>query len=215
MKAPFSLGFKLALDWREQQQRGELPPMKGDLYGFLRGQGFDYFEFSVGACQDASELPLLQREAAECRRAGLAAWLHPYLSPPHNPAFFGERAEALSALESVLAAAAEAAVHSGRPAGIVLHPAELSYGGRSEGLASLRHVLLGRSRLFFAAVEERLVRGRSPVRVVVEHQVPPAPGEPVIRIGDTYAELLQVVADVTLGLCWDTGHYLLSVQRRG
>jgi sugar phosphate isomerase/epimerase len=98
---------------------------------------------------------------------------------------------------------------------VVLHPAELPYGDGAADLPALRRGLLERSRGFFAAAVERLAGSPSGVRVVVEHQVPPAPREAVIRIGDTYAELLEVVAAVDLGLCWDTGHYLLSVQRRG
>lgn len=211
---PFALGFKLVLGWREQQGQGQLPAPKGDLYEALRSSGFDYFEFSVGPCQAPAEVALLMREAAACRGAGLFIALHPYLGLPHNPAFFGERPEPLAALESVLAAAGSAG-QPGRPVRVVLHPAELSYGDGAADLPALRRGLLERSRGFFAAAVERLAGSPSGVRVVVEHQVPPAPREAVIRIGDTYAELLEVVAAVDLGLCWDTGHYLLSVQRRG
>jgi sugar phosphate isomerase/epimerase len=215
---PLSLGFKLALGWREQQQRGELPRFEGDLYAHLQRAGFGYFEFSTGTCADAAEVALLTREAAACHDAGLAVSFHPYLPPPHNPAFFGQRPEPRAAIESILRAAAVAAEVSGSPVRIVLHPAEMSHRAEETDVPGLRSVLLRRSQEFFTAMEERLRQGaaeRPPVSVAVEHQVPPVPTETVIRIGDTYEELLAVVAPVGFGLCWDTGHYLLSVKRHG
>jgi sugar phosphate isomerase/epimerase len=209
-----SLGFKLALGWREQQQEGELPPYDGDLFPFLLRSGLDYLEFSVGACRDQREISLLRQEASACASAGLGVSFHPYLGPPHNPALFGEGPQPLAALDAVLAAASMASEVTGGLTRLVVHPAEMSHGSAHADPAALRRTLIARSQAFFAAAEERLAR-LPQVRVVVEHQVPPAPGETVIRIGDTYAELLEAVRGTSLGLCWDTGHYLLSVRRHG
>lgn len=212
---PFSLGFKLSLGWREQQMRGQLPPAKGEVYDLLRRRGFDYFEFGVGACKEQDEVLLIHREAAACAECGLGIALHPYLAGPDNPAVFGETAESAGALESVLAAASTAGSISGGPVALVLHPAEWRYEPDTEDLAAARRRLLTRSQDFFAALAECAVALHPQAQPVVEHQVPPAPGERVLRIGDTYAELLEVVAGTDLGICWDTGHYLLSVERHG
>jgi sugar phosphate isomerase/epimerase len=53
------------------------------------------------------------------------------------------------------------------------------------------------------------------VRPVIEHQLAAKPGERIIRIGDTYEELLRLVDGLDVGVCWDTGHYLLAVDRHG
>ncbi len=208
-------GFKLSLDWREQQGLGVLPPFEGDLYAFLREAGFAYLEFGMGACVDERELALLRREAALCREGGLGVALHPYLSGAHNPASFGERPEALSAVESVLGAGSAVAAICGVRVPVVLHPAACSYEGDEQHAAAFRGELLRRSRLFFAEMERRARTAHASVEPVAEHQVPPAPGERVMRIGDTYRELLEVVGVGGLGICWDTGHYLLSVERHG
>jgi len=211
---PHSLGLKLALGWRDQQKRGQLPPCEGDFYEYLRRSGLDYMEFSVEACLERREVSLLREEALACAEARLAVSLHPYLKPPHNPALFGQAPESLLALEAVLAAGSMVSEVTGCPTRIVLHPAAGSYEVGAADMAALRRPLVAHSQAFFAAAEERLAR-LPQVSVVVEHQVPAAPRETVIRIGDTYAELLEVVRDSRLGLCWDTGHYLLSVLRCG
>ncbi len=209
------LDFKLPLDWREQQGLGVLPRFDGDLYAFLREAGFGYLEFGMGACVDEGESALLRREAALCREGGLGVALHPYLRGAHNPASFGESPEALSVVESVLGAASAVAAICGVRVPVVLHPAESSYEGDEQHAAAFRGELLRRSRLFFAEMERRARTAHASVEPVAEHQVPPAPGESVMRIGDTYRELLEVVGVGGLGICWDTGHYLLSVERHG
>ncbi len=211
---PFPVGFKLQLGWREQVRRGELPAPGGELYGLLRGSGLAYVEFGVGSCRRPAEQALLRREAAGCRQWNLGATIHPYLGGQENPAHFGESAEPEAALESVLRAAALAAQTVDGPCGLVLHPAEASYqqGARP---APLRARLLERSQRFAAALARAAGERFPRVEPALEHQVPPAPDERIIRIGDTFRELLQAVAGTGLGLCWDTGHYLLSVERHG
>ncbi len=210
-----SPGFKLSLDWRDQEARGPLPPFQGNLYEFLRRRGFRHFEFGVGACTDRAETGLLQREAAACRAQGLTVCLHPYLSGAQNPAAFGRSGQVSTAMAAILEAAGHVAAICDAPVAVVLHPAESSFDRRGADTADLRRRLFERSQLFLAELERRAAQSGGAIRAVVEHQVPPAPGEDVIRIGDTYAELLDVVSRTGLGLCWDTGHYLLSVRRHG
>ena len=206
---PQALGLKLLLTWRQEQARGELPDFPGGLYRFLRDCGFHFVELATGPCVTQDEVDLLLGEAVACRDAGLALAIHPYLRGPHNPAHFGLLSEPDEALSAMLRAASAA------PATIVLHPAEARCDPGSVERAPLRAELLQRSRLFFAEAERRIAASHPGVTLIVEHQLPTRPDEPVIRIGDTCAELLDSVAGTALGLCWDTGHYWLGVERYG
>jgi sugar phosphate isomerase/epimerase len=212
---PQALGLKLPLAWREDQAHGRLPALNGDAYGFLRGCGFDFVEFATAACADQGELALLRRETAACRQAGLSVALHPYLWGACNPAQFGQRPDCARALHAVLCAASAAAELCDAPVTVVLHAAEARCEPAGAALSAFRAELLERSRLFFAEAERRVAASHPGVLVTAEHQLPSHAGEPVIRIGDTCAELLDTVAGTALGLCWDTGHYRLGVERYG
>ncbi|MFW6189715.1 MAG: sugar phosphate isomerase/epimerase family protein [Planctomycetota bacterium] len=212
---PWHLGLSLPLGWRRQRAQGSLPGMEGDPYEFLAGLGFGYVEFGVGPFAEPSERELLNAEAPRCRQAGLRVALHPYLGGDHNCAHYGESAAAAEALESILAAASDAAERTGEAVTVNLHPAEAQYDPAQMEPAAFRRRLLERSRAFFREIECRLEHSHPQVRVVVEHQVPPGPDENIIRIGDTFPELLRVVERASLPLCWDTGHYLLAVERHG
>ena len=50
-----------------------------------------------------------------------------------------------------------------------------------------------------------------------EHRTsgPAEPERDLVRIGDTYGELLEAVRGSGFPICWDTGHYLLAVERKG
>ncbi len=192
----FSLGFKLPLDWREQQRRGAIPPPDIDVYSLLHKLGFDYVEFGVGPCQRGEELSRLHREVEACCKQGLGVALHPYLSGSDNSTFFGITPESEAAVRSVIKAASSTAASSGKKVSLVLHPAECFYEMSDRDV--FHSEMLRRSKFFFA-----------------EHQVPPTTGEGIIRIGDTYMELLDVITGIGLRICWDTGHYILSVERHG
>jgi sugar phosphate isomerase/epimerase len=209
----FDLGFKLNLWWRRQQREGELPDCDVELYELLAAAGFGYFEASVGPCRTHSELDLLAAEARACADAGLTMSVHPYLPPPCNPAAMGTRPEPASTIDRLLAAAASVRDLAGEPVRVVLHPATLSL-PQGADLAAMRPVLLARSRDYVALVADRASR-RPGVRPMIEHQLATMPGESIIRIGDTADELLRVVDEADAGVCWDTGHYLLAVDRHG
>jgi sugar phosphate isomerase/epimerase len=209
-----SFGYKLQLGWREQQRLGELPACRSELYALLADSAFCYVEFSVGPCRAPDEMDLLREETRRCASHGLGVALHPYLRAADNPACFGETRESGQVAGLLADAAALAAGATGLPCALVVHPAEVRCGADAGPLDGRRQQLADRSHAFLAALEEA-AGSRSGVVPLAEHQVPPAPGENVIRIGDTFAELLQVVDGLDLGLCWDTGHYLLSVERHG
>ena len=209
----FSLGFKLPLDWREQQRRGAIPPPDIDVYSLLHKLGFDYVEFGVGPCQHGEELSRLHREVEACCKQGLGVALHPYLSGSDNSTFFGITPESEAAVRSVIKAASSTAASSGRKVSLVLHPAECFYEMSDRDV--FHSEMLQRSKLFFAEIKRQADESRGEVEPFAEHQVPPTTGERIIRIGDTYMELLDVITGIGLRICWDTGHYILSVERHG
>jgi sugar phosphate isomerase/epimerase len=209
----FTLGFKLNLWWRSQQRKGELPPLELDLYAMLADRGFSYFEASVGSCERQGELDLLAAECEGCARWGIGMSLHPYLEPPANPASMGADPRAATSIDSILRAAEYARDAAGSPVRVVLHPASMSFRDHAE-MAGMRQRLFDRSREYIAVTAERAARLPG-VRPMIEHQLATGPQETIIRIGDTYQELLRLVDGLDVGVCWDTGHYLLAVDRHG
>lgn len=206
---PYALGFKLPLDWRGRA------PGDGDLYGLLASCGYRFVEFGAGDCTGRGEADLLMSEARRCAAEGLGVAFHPYPGGPCNPAQYGRRPEAEESLRAILELAAAASGITDGPVTVNLHPAALQYDPSGSDRAALRADLLERSRLYFAEIERRLADGGAGVRVVAEHQLPTGVDEPTIRVGDTCAELLQVVAGTGVPLCWDTGHYIIGVARYG
>jgi len=214
---PTAVGLTLPLDWRARQEQGELPNVSSDVYAYLVGLGFDYCEFRIGGSGEA--LRLLRREAEACQDAGLGIALHPDAEGEvsRRAGWFGERPGAHRGIEPILRAGITAAEVTARPINAVVHPAQFVFDSPppKDG-AEFRAELVRRCRLFFAELDDRASELPGPaVRVLVEHQLPTKPGENVVRIGDTCAELLDVVADCGLGLCWDTGHFILSIDRHG
>jgi sugar phosphate isomerase/epimerase len=107
----------------------------------------------------------------------------------------------------VLDAAQSAAQQAAHPVVVNVHPA-------AGPPAMTRDALFRRSVAFFRwLLAER--EARSPdVWVVAELQGPPLAGEDVIRVGDTYDELLCLAAATGVALCWDLGHAVLSHRHR-
>ncbi len=216
---PERLGMKVPLDWRERRRDGEFPDVEGGPYGLLTRLGFDCVEFSVGV-ELRGEQPVvaaLEREARACREHGLRVALHPGPGALDNAlaSWFGPTADCQPAVRPVVEVCATAARITGGRVPIVLHPAQLGCRPADVGAEELRSELVRRSGLFFAALERAVREAEPRLRPVAEHQVPPSPEEAIIRIGDTYEELLRVVSGCRLGICWDTGHYILAAERYG
>lgn len=208
------IGLKLPADWRQRQAQKQLPGFEGDVYAYLRRLGLSYVELGTGACLEESEVELVCREATRLHQRGMALALHPYLGGEHNPAHFGQTEQPEQALQAVLGTAASAAEITGHVVVVNLHPAEARYAMGETDLAEYRRELLHRSNRFFRRARQVLSAHPGTV-VVVEHQVPPHAAERIIRIGDTWRELLAAVQGTTLNVCLDTGHYLLAVRRHG
>jgi len=208
-----SFGVKLPLDWRAPAIRERLGLNAAEPYSWIADLGLGHVEFGVGICGE-QEAALLAAETAACRAAGLRVAMHPYLGGPANSARFGEEAASGETLLRILRLASALAPAGGQTT-LVLHGAEFWHEHAPEAAADLRPQLLERTRQWAAAAQDAIDRWYPAVNLVLEHQVPPAPGEKIIRIGDTWRELLAAVAQVRLGVCWDTGHSLLSVIRNG
>ncbi len=219
MDAGVSLGFKLPLDWRRRRREGRLPDLRGSVYEFLCETGFRFVEFPVGLELDANAATreLLERELCRLRDAGLGVALHPGPGKLDNDtaSWFGPVPDCQPGVEPVLEVARLAAGAVEGPVPVVLHPAQFLYQPEGTDLAALRREMVRRSRLFFCELGRRAAAGTEQLRTVAEHQVPPGPSETLIRVGDTCDELLEATRGCSVGLCWDTGHYLLAVQRYG
>ncbi len=213
------VGFKLPLDWRALQERGELPAVEGNVYAFLQGLGFAHVEFGFGLGLEGNRetVRLLEREAAACDQAGLRVAIHPGPDREENDsaAWFGAEPGRQPGVTPVLGAASLAADNGGAPVVCVLHPAQYVFPSDRQCLAGLREDLVRRSRLFFAELARRAEEEKLSIVPVAEHQLPPDPDEALMRIGDNCAELLEVVGEDGPGICWDIGHYILAVARYG
>jgi sugar phosphate isomerase/epimerase len=208
------IGCKLPLGWQSADDWPDLA-RRANFLSHLGEMGFDYVEFGVGSLESADERHRLQEQAGACGEAGLGMALHPYMGGRAKIAGFERGPQCRRALGRLLEAAAEATEQVPGTVTLVFHPAEDDYDPAARPLPEVRSELLRTSRLFARELENRISALDRGVLAALEHQVPPAPGENLVRTGDTAEELLQVVEGTDLPLCWDTGHYLLSMDRHG
>ena len=211
---PSRLGVKLpptnALDYEWDKL---LAPFDEPMQ-YLADVGVDYVEYAVGSLEEREEAEIILEAASTCATLGIGVAIHPYLSGKFNPANYSQGSPCHKALQRALTLADQVSDVTGTVSPVVFHPAAAPY-DISTDLEKMRQRLLDRSRAF-AAELDRLVAERHPeLLAVLEHQVPPNPDEKLIRIADTYEGLLQVVRNSNTPLCWDTGHYLLGVERHG
>lgn len=213
-KLPCRIGVKLPASGATDREWEDLLSPFDDPLRYLAEAGVDYLEHACGSLADAEERRLLAGAASDCGARGLGMAMHPYLGGEFNPARFGRSPRCREAVERILSSAADAASVTGRQTVVVLHPAEADRDPRRDRDRQ-RQRLLAVSRRFARELEAKARPLGPQVVVAMEHQVPPNPGEELLRIGDTFEELLQAVGDTDLPLCWDTGHYLLAVERHG
>lgn len=202
------LGWQSAVDWPDLARRADLLPHLAEM-------GFDYVEFGVGSLHSADERGLLQEQVEACGGAALGMALHPYLGGQAKIARFERGPECRRSLNRLLEAADRAAEEVPGTVTLVFHPAEDDYDPATQCAPEVRSELLRLSRLFARELEDRITPLGRGVVAALEHQVPPAPEENLLRTGDTAQELLRVVEGTDLPICWDTGHYLLSMDRHG
>ena len=196
---------------RLEDQYPDLPTRLNDL-------GIDGVEVALRGIsghieQNADMLREFEEWAAAWHEAGMVVHPHPYTTGEANPGqFFGEHTDCgRAAFEQVAEVSESFAQTMGHPLQLTYHPAEATGEDRPE-----RDELLTRSRRFFEMTDDVLADLEAPVRVVSETQLPANRDGSTIRSGDIPSEVIQVAeGHDRVGICWDTGHYILSSQRLG
>jgi sugar phosphate isomerase/epimerase len=201
------IGMKLEIGFAEQDAWRTLTGGR-DVLALLRGLGVSAVETPVGAETDGSALA---RHLRLCEEAGLVVSLHPYSEGTRsNPAYFAPGAgNSCAALHTgFLGVAAEAALRQHVAAIVNVHAAAAPAGHP-------RRDLLEQSVRFFQWARDWCEKNAPDVRPVSELQIAPDAGEPIQRIADNYAELLEIAARSEVGVCWDFGHAFLNSRRFG
>jgi sugar phosphate isomerase/epimerase len=170
-----------------------------DVLPFLKGLGFGAVETPVGPQTDPDRL---NEHIVRCVEAGLKVSLHPYSeTTTFNALHFSPDADnpCRRLHERFFAVADEVARMQECPTVVNVHAAA---GGADEA----REHMLSQSIAFFTWAGQWCRDNAPQVNVTVELQMSPSPGEPAQRIGDTYAELLDVATRSDVRACWDFGH---------
>lgn len=201
------IGIKLDLDYLEN-------PIYRRLYG---DQNILKFLYESGVRIIESPIDLHTEEHAiiqhlrQCKEAGLFVSYHPYSEgTENNAAFFSpEKGNPCRVMhERVLQIAGETARIQQAETIINIHaaaaPSEIS-----------RDELLDRSIAFFKWVQEWCNANAPDVRPVAELQIRPYRGESTQRIGDNYAELLEITERSGVGACWDFAHAFMNTREFG
>lgn len=97
---------------------------------------------------------------------------------------------------------------------VILHPAEdLSpLPDAPEAIAAKRATMYQSSETYLRKFDSRVQDTNAPLRLFCE-QVP-SPGRG-IRIGDRVPEVLNLIRNTRIRVCYDTGHYAISAERLG
>ncbi len=202
-----TVGIKLDIGFSTQQSYRELYGAR-NIPEYLAELGFATVETPVGLETDRE---VLVEHVACCCDAGLKMSLHPYSeSTDSNPAFFSpaENNACRSFHQRFLSLAAEVSSLQQAPTVVNIHSAA----GSSD---DSRRELVDRSVSFFSWARHWCRRNAPQVRVVAELQISPNPEEPIVRIGDTYDELLEIVTRSQVRACWDFGHAYMNHRRYG
>lgn len=201
------IGLKLDIGFAHEDVYRRLYGSR-DILAFLKELGFGAVETPVGPETDMNRL---REHIACCTGAGLKVSLHPYSEASiFNPLYFSPEAEnpCRELHERFFAIAAEAARMQQFPTIVNVH-------GAAGGKDDAREHLLSQSIAFFTWAGQWCRDNAPQVGVTVELQISPDPGEPRQRIGDTYAELLNVASQGNVGVCWDFGHAYWNTRRFG
>lgn len=198
------LGAKLDVGFSTQEVYRQLFAA-ADALELFRQLGFTAIETPVGV---ETEATALWEHVERCHAAGFRVSLHPYSEgTPANVAWFTPEPEnpCRQLHEQFLTVAARIAELQGGPTVVNVHPAA--------AVGVPRDVQLSASLAFFSWCRQWCDARQPAVRVVAELQIAPNTDETMLRIGDHYAELLEIARHSGVGLTWDVGHAVLNHLR--
>lgn len=174
------------------------------LLRHLSEAGADFAEFPLG---DDTQLDTVRAMGHHAADAGLAVSLHPYLHHELAPEIF-DASRSAERLREILQLAQDLAGAAGQYVSMVFHggvarywPHEVDYD---------QAVRAGQAFFRFIDAERRL---RFPdVRPYAETQLPhDATDRELVRLGDTYGRVLELIEGTDVEVCWDFGHAWRSV----
>lgn len=162
----------------------------------------NYVELSIR--HNTVDRSALTNDVQKLHAVGVQVNLHPYF----NCQGFGisDSTSLKNNMSAVLEIAHDIAQQESRTVAINLHAASGRRGflGKED-----RHPLIEQSNRFHGWLMETVDQRGFDVQITTEHQLPPAPSESTIRIGDSFDELLTLRAATPherFHLCWDMGH---------
>jgi len=220
-----NIGLRLTSDWQEIPYWRDLIVNPQFSIKTLREEGISYIEFGLWHRKQThfatpeAEMTILAQQAVHFITEGFKVHIHPYIHYDHRgesyvKAYNKEKKEAVSdGFMKLTALSADIAKQQGSPITLVFHPAVQRFSSTDYLKPDdLRSELILRSNRFFKQAQTYIRQWRLPVVLVSEIQ---PPGYNIIAVGDKPNELLATVQDTDCGICWDTGHYLLSSQKYG
>lgn len=164
---------------------------------------------------DQAALAQLMEWVRPWHDAGLHVYVHPYTKGLANPSqcTAANSRVVYDAFRAVADTAVEVAALGGAPIVLTYHAAELGASDAFPDPRQHRDLMLQRSSAFFGFGYGYLEQFDGQVLLVSETQLPTFPDELAIRTGDRPDEVVKTIGNQAAGVCWDTGHYLLSVER--
>ena len=168
--------------------------------------------------QEKTALAHLDKWIQPWLQAGLRIYIHPYTEGLSEPAACegASGGPPLASFRRLADYAASLADRSGDPVTLTYHAAGARPAHAHDDPRLRRHEYLERSIRFFRLAFDYVSSiGDHRVRLTSETQLPTRAERANIRIGDRPEEVIATLGHVPLGICWDTGHYLLSTERLG
>ena len=217
------IGIKMNACWRNEPAWRDIVGHFSQFLRQVRQLGIESVEFSVlnhlelPAADAHREVEAIAADADTVLRAGLRCHLHPYV---HRSTLGplgldgAHHAEVLDIMDRLIALGAGIARRQDDPVNMILHPAEdLSPLPEAPAAAAEKRTAVYRaSEAYLRRFDARVRQTNAPLRVFCEQVPAPSRG---IRIGDRVPEVLALIRDTRIGICWDTGHYAISAERLG
>lgn len=207
------VGMKLESDFLTSATYRRL--FHGRPFHHLERGGLEFIEFPIRA--DFNETHY-RGFALGTIQHGMKVSLHPYPEGIFNPAAFEDHEDNPCRKFAIrcLRFGDEIAREQEDPLVMTFHAASSA---RTAGLPWAkegRDFYFRRSRAFFEWLSVFIRENDLQVKPMAELQLTPRPDQPFLRVGDTYDELLALLADLEgVEICWDMGHGIMNGMRIG